>query len=119
MTLPRITVAVCALGAFCGSALADPAQTVLDATMRAAPSARARVVQRVPANAAIDLSSCTERWCYVSWRNLFGYLPVEAIEASPYPPPRAYGGAVVVGTPNVWGPGYYYGGGWGWRGRRW
>lgn len=99
-------------------ALADPALTSLPATMRAAPTPQARVVQRIPANAQIDLSSCRDAWCYVSWRDLFGYIPARAVEAAPYPaggpppPPPAYGAPPpVVVAPVV-------GFGWGW-GRRW
>jgi len=71
---------------FAAPVAADPAVTGAEAAMRQAPSATARIVQRVPANAEIDLSQCSGAWCYVSWRNRFGYLPVAAIARAPYPP---------------------------------
>lgn len=103
--------------AFGGAASADPALTRAPAAMRAAPSAKAQVVQRVPANAQIDLSGCSGGWCYASWRDLFGYLPVGAIGAPSYgptaAPPPPYGGPAVVVAPAFgWG---FYGPGW----RRW
>ena len=96
-------------------ALADPAMTIRPATMRAAPSPKARVLQTIPANADIDLSRCTESWCYVSWRNVFGYVPVSTVEAMPER--RVY---VPATPPVVYAPGYW-GGYWGPRpfGPRW
>jgi hypothetical protein len=64
---------------FAAPSLADPAMTGAPVTMRAAPSGKARVVQQIPANAEIDLSSCNHGWCYSSWRNLFGYIPAEVV----------------------------------------
>ena len=106
---------------------ADPALTVVPSVMRAAPSVRARPVQEVPANAQIDLTSCSGSWCYSSWRNVFGYLPVNSIEVLPDAPPPP---AVVVPAPPViappvvvapwgWGPGYGYRYGYGYGWRRW
>jgi hypothetical protein len=77
--------------------------------MRAAPSGKARVVQNVPARAEIDLSNCSKYWCYASWRDVFGYLPVSVVtgRSAEAPPPEALGPPppVVVG----WGPFYGYG----------
>jgi hypothetical protein len=102
---------------FGGAASADPALTNAPAVMRTAPSPKAQVVQQVPANAQIDLSGCSGGWCYASWRDLFGYLPVRIIGPQPYrpaaPPPPSYGGpAVEVASVFGWG---FYGPGW----RRW
>ena len=94
-------------------ALADPAITTRSTTMRAAPSPKARPVKQVPMDAEIDLNYCARNWCYVSWRNRFGYLPVNTVAALPprrriyvMPPPPIY-------PPGYWGPGYWgpgYGG---------
>ena len=94
-------------------ALADPAITIRSTTMRAAPSPKARPVQQVPIDSEIDLNYCARNWCYVSWRNRFGYLPVNTVAALPprrriyvMPPPPIY-------PPGYWGPGYWgpgYGG---------
>ncbi len=108
-------------------AFADPAHTIAPAIMRATPSVGARVVQRIPANAQIDMSNCTRSWCYVSWRNLFGYVPAGAVAASPYASgaPGYYGpgdyygpgyyGPAIVDPWWGWGRPYYYGWGWGHR----
>lgn len=99
------------------SALADPALTTLPVKMREAPTGQARVVQNIPANAQIDLNSCRDAWCYVSWRDLFGYVPARAVEATPYnagrPAPGYSAPAPAVVVAPVWGWGW--GPGW----RRW
>ena len=108
----RFCLAV-AFGLVASAAAAHPAMTAEPATMRAAPSLHARVVQHIPANAQIDIQTCQERWCAASWRNLDGYVRVETIGASgggpviAAPPPAYgyYGGPVVVGP--AFGFGYY------------
>lgn len=108
-----------ALSLAAGVAAAHPAMTAEPVTMRAAPSSHARIVQHIPPNAQIDVGECRERWCAASWRNLDGYVRVEAIDASggpvvdtPPPPPYGYyggpyyGGSVVVGP--VFGFGYFH-----------
>jgi hypothetical protein len=106
-----------------GVAAAHPAMTADETTMRAAPSGHARVVQSIPAHAQIDIGECGERWCAASWRDMEGYVRVEAIaanseplEGGPPPPPYGYyggpyggpyyGGPVIVGP--VFGFGYYH-----------
>ena len=93
--------------AFClaaGLAFAHPAMTADDTIMRVAPSRHARVVQRIPAHAQIDVADCGEDWCAASWRDLDGFVRVQAIglnEAPLYHPRRYYGGP-------VFGFGYYH-----------
>jgi|SRR5579884_4213760 hypothetical protein len=110
-------VAFCLSIAWGASAAADPATTSEAIAMRAAPSAKARLVQRVPANAEIDLNHCSGDWCYASWRDRFGYLPVAAIASPAYPAPPAYGPpppAYGAWSGGGFGP-FYYGYGWsGW-----
>jgi hypothetical protein len=112
----KLSRAFCLLSAFSSVALADPALTTAASDMRAAPSAKAHVVQRVPARAEIDLSNCSQSWCYASWRNMLGYLPVAAVSAgpvAPIAPDYGYGPPppppVVAGP---WGVGPFYGYGW-------
>jgi uncharacterized protein YraI len=93
------------LGLAAAPAAADPAVTTTAATMHGAPSSKSRLVQTVPANAEIDLNYCSKAWCYVSWRDRFGYLPASAITVQPYP------GAPIGGPPPIAGSGW--GGGWG------
>ncbi len=47
--------------------------------MRAGPSGKAALVQRVPQRAEIELKKCTRSWCRASWRGRFGYVPAEAV----------------------------------------
>ena len=95
-----------------GAASANPAMTANETTMRAAPSSHAGIVQEIPAHAQIDIGDCGERWCAASWRNINGWVRVEAIAPNdaplggPPPGPYAYGGPVVIAP--VFGFGYYY-----------
>jgi hypothetical protein len=101
-----------------GAAAANPAMTADATTMRAAPSSHARIVQRIPARAQIDIGDCDQRWCSASWRDIDGFIRVDAVspndaplEALPPPGPDvAYGGPVVIGP--VFGFGYYRHGHW-------
>jgi hypothetical protein len=103
-----------------GPCFADPAITTATSAMRHSPSLHSRIVQTIPANAEIDLQNCARDWCYVSWRNIFGYIPSFAV-AQGGPPPGVVAPAesvvvapppVVVGPAFVWG-GPYIGGYWG------
>jgi hypothetical protein len=68
-----------------GPAFAELAMSGGPVAMHAAPTGRSRVVQRIPANAQIDMAHCSRGWCYASWRNLFGYIPAEAVVLGPPP----------------------------------
>ncbi len=66
--------------AFSAPALAELAMTGAPVAMRAAPSGKAAVVQRVPASAEIEVDkNCPRGWCRASWRHLSGYIPAEAV----------------------------------------
>ena len=110
---------------FAGPSFAEPGQTIAAATMRKMPSVSSRVVQHIPAYAQIDLSHCGGGWCYGSWRNLFGYIPADAVVTGPpgvgatfaVAPPIAPAPPTVAVAP-AWGwAGPYVGFGWGWQ--RW
>ena len=60
-------------------ALAELAMTGAPVAMRAGPTGRAGVVQRIPQRAEIDLGKCVRDWCRASWRGRFGYVPAEAV----------------------------------------
>jgi hypothetical protein len=60
-------------------ALAELAMTGVPVAMRAGPSVKAGIVQRIPQNAEIALEKCVRNWCRGSWRGRFGYLPAEAV----------------------------------------
>ena len=107
-----VVLATACLG-FAESTLAEPADTVSASIMHRTPNAHSRVVQEIPANARIDLSSCSRGWCYASWRDLFGYVPADAVAAVVAPPPVIVARPVAVAPPWGWG-GPYAGVGWGW-----
>ena len=96
--------------AFAGPSFANSAMTGAPVTMHAAPSGRSHVVQRIPANAEIDLSTCAHGWCRASWRRLVGYIPAEVVVRGPppatlpgneMPPPVVYAPPTHA-TPPVW-----------------
>jgi hypothetical protein len=108
----RFSLAV-AIGLSASAAAAQPAMTAVPVAMRAAPHSHARIVQDIPANAQIDVEGCRDSWCAASWRNVEGYIRVEAIgapgddplvDAPPPPPYGYYGGPVFVGP--LFGFGY-------------
>jgi len=98
-----------ALSLLAGAAFAHPAMTAYDTAMRAAPSGHARIVQHIPGRAQIDIGECGETWCEASWRDIDGYVRVDAIgpnEAPLVERRRYYGGPFIVGP--VFGFGYYH-----------
>jgi hypothetical protein len=109
-------------------ALAEPAMTAQAVTMRSGPTQKSSVVQRMPANAEMDLMKCARGWCRASWRNRFGYVPMEAVVLGPppatlpgqeTPPPVVYALPTYV-TPPVWRwDGAYIGGSWGFGSGNW
>jgi hypothetical protein len=82
---------------FSAPALAELAMTGAPVAMRAAPSWKAAVVQRVPASAEIEVEkNCPRGWRQASWRNRSGYIPCGAVVLGPplagaaMPPPAVF-----------------------------
>jgi len=71
--------------ALAAPALAELAMTGAPVVMRAGPSGRAGIVQRIPRSAEIELIRCARGWCHASWRGRFGYIPAEAVVLGPPP----------------------------------
>jgi hypothetical protein len=126
LILRRLLLAAGLCVGVAGPCFADPAITTASSAMRHEPGLHSRIVQTIPANAEIDLQNCTGDWCYVSWRNIFGYIPSFAVAqggpppgaAAPGPPPVVVAAPpVVVGPVFGWGGPYVggYWGGYGWR----
>jgi hypothetical protein len=91
-------------------ALAELAMTGAPVAMRAGPSGKAAVVQRVPQRAEIELMKCAHSWCRAWWRGRFGYIPTDAVVLGPppatlpgdeMPPPVVYASPTYV-TPPAW-----------------
>jgi hypothetical protein len=114
--------------AFSAPALAGLAMTGGPVAMRAAPSEKAQIVQRIPASAEIEMFKCVRGWCRTWWRGRFGYIPADAVVLGPppatlpgdeLPPPVVYALPTYV-TPPVWrwdGP--YVGGNFGFGSGGW
>ena len=109
-------------------ASAELAMTGAPVTMRAGPTGKAGVVQRIPQRAEIVLEKCVRNWCHASWRGRFGYIPSEAVVLGPPPatlpgdelPPPFLNAQPTYITPPVWrwtGP--YVGGGFGFGSSSW
>jgi hypothetical protein len=114
--------------AFAGPSFASPAMTGAPVTMHAAPNGKSRVVQRIPANAEIDLSTCGRGWCQASWRHLSGYIPAEIVVLGPppatlprneMPPPAVYALPTYVAPPAWRWTGAYVGGNFGFGSGGW
>ncbi|HEY1452523.1 MAG TPA: hypothetical protein VGF57_03585 [Roseiarcus sp.] len=96
--------------AFSAPALAELAMTGSPVAMRSGPAGSARVVQRIPASAEIELSGCRRGWCQASWRHSSGYIPAGAVVLGPPPatlpgkemPPPVVNAAPTYVTPPAW-----------------
>ena len=71
--------------AFSAPALAELAMTGAPVAMRAGPASNARIVQRIPASAEIEVEKCARGWCLASWRNRPGYIPADDVVLGPPP----------------------------------
>jgi hypothetical protein len=128
-----------------GLAAAKPATVVSEVNLRKAPGTDSEVLTLIPKGTTVEVGTCTNGWCQVSWNGMDGYSiapnlglggpgpvrrPVVVGEGGYPPPPGAYPPppGYVVGPPVYYGPGPYYGygpyyggyygRGWGWR-HRW
>jgi hypothetical protein len=125
-----------------GLAAAKPATVVSDVNLRKGPGTDSEIVTLIPKGTMVEVGTCTNGWCQVTWNGMDGYSiapnlglgpkPARPPQGAPYPagypaPPPG----VVVGPPVYYGPGPYYAygpypypyygpywrRGWGWR--RW
>jgi hypothetical protein len=97
----RLCLGLAVSMAFVAPAFAELAMTGAPVAMRAGPSGKAALVQRVPQRAEIELEKCTHSWCRASWRGRSGYVPADAV-ALGSPPTALPGGKMpppVVNAP--------------------
>jgi hypothetical protein len=147
MNLARLAAGVATTMALAISlATAKPATVAADVNLRKGPGTDSEIVTLIPKGTIVEVGTCTNGWCQVTWNGMDGYSiapnlglgpkPVRRPAAGPddypsppgtYPPPPAYvvGPPVYYDPPAYVGPYYYrpyygYGwrGGWGWR-HRW
>jgi hypothetical protein len=106
----RVAFGVCVAVTLAGPALAELAMTGAPVAMRAEPAGKARLVQRIPASAEVEVEKCARGWCRASWRNRWGYIPVDAVVLGPPPatlpgdemPPPFVNLQPTYVTPPVW-----------------
>jgi len=127
-TIVRLCLGLGASIALVAPAVAELAMTGAPVAMRAGPSGKAGVVQRIPQSAEIELLKCARGWCHASWRGRFGYIPSEAVVLGPPPatlpgdelPPPFVNVQPTYVTPPAWrwtGP--YVGGSFGFGSGSW
>jgi hypothetical protein len=103
----------CGLGlsiALIAPANAELAMTGASVTMRAGPTGKATLVQRIPQRAEIVLEKCVRDWCRASWRGRSGYIPADAVVLGPPPatlpgdemPPPVINASPTYITPPAW-----------------
>ena len=127
-TIVRLCLGLGVSIALVAPAMAELAMTGAPVAMRAGPSGKAGVVQRIPQSAEIELLKCARGWCHASWRGRFGYIPAEAVVLGPPPatlpgdelPPPFVNVQPTYVTPPAWrwtGP--YVGGSFGFGSGSW
>jgi hypothetical protein len=129
-------------------AAAKPATVASEVNLRKGPGTDSEIITLIPKGTMVEVGTCTNGWCQVSWNGQDGYSiatnlglggppPVRRRPMAgdyEYPPPLdTYGPppGYVVGPPVYYEPPIYYGpyygrpyygsgwrGGWGWR-RHW
>ena len=132
--------------AFAGAAFAKPTAVIADVNLREAPATTSKILTLIPKGSTVEVASCTNGWCQVSFNSQQGYAIATNLGMGPprtavrRPPPQVYAGGpppgyadepVYVGPPPPYpyyygyygpyfGPRYWgprFGFGWGWR--RW
>ncbi len=127
-TIVRLCLGLGVSIALVAPAMAELAMTGAPVAMRAGPSGKAGVVQRIPQSAEIELLKCARGWCHASWRGIFGYIPEETVVLGPPPatlpgdelPPPFVNVQPTYVTPPTWrwtGP--YIGGSFGFGSGSW
>jgi hypothetical protein len=144
MNLARLAGSVAILTALAtGAAAAKTVTVAAEVNLRKGPGTDSEVITLIPKGTMVEVGTCTNGWCMVSYNGMDGYSIAPNLGLAPrpvrrppdydyppppgvYPPPPAYVvGPPVYYDPPPYGPYYYrpyYGlgwrGGWGWR-HRW
>jgi uncharacterized protein YraI len=129
-----------------GPRSAKTALVTANVNLRSGPGTDSEIITTIPGGSTVRITNCSSEWCAVTWNERSGYAIARNLDTGrprqarqyraqpryaeepddefgppvvyeqpgyypPPPPPVFYG-------PRYYGPGYYYGPGWGWR-RRW
>jgi uncharacterized protein YraI len=123
---------------------AKSALVTANVNLRSGPGTDSEIITTIPGGSTVRITNCSSEWCAVTWNGHSGYAiarnldtgrprQVRQYRAQPgypeepddesgppvvYEEPEYYPPPPVVYGPRYYGPGYYYGPGWGWR-RRW
>ena len=134
-------LATALLLALAGSADANPTTVTAEVNLRDMPTTSGKVLALIPKGTSVELATCTNGWCQVSFNGQQGYVISRNLGIPQAPPPRrvvrrprpqvyADGpppydpGPIYVGPPaypypyyGYYGPSYgpYYGPRWRWR----
>jgi hypothetical protein len=123
-------------------AAAKPATVAAEVNLRKAPGTDSEIITLIPKGTMVEVGTCTNGWCMVSWNGQDGYSIATNLGLGPppvrrrpppdqydYPPPAGtYGPPGYVAGPPVYyeyGPPVYYSPyyrpyyGYGWRGGGW
>jgi hypothetical protein len=126
--IARLCLGVGVSIAFVAPAVAELATTGAPVAMRAGPTGKAGVVERIPQSAEIEVLKCDRGWCRASWRGRFGYIPAEEVVLGPpsptsagdkMPPPVVNGQPTSVTPPAFRWTGPYVGVSGGFGSRSW
>jgi hypothetical protein len=121
-------------------AAAKPATVAAEVNLRKGPGTDSEIITLIPKGTMVEVGSCTNGWCKVTWNGQDGYSiatnlglggpppvrrrPMAAEDDYDYPPPPGMygpppgyvvGPPVYYGAPDYYGPYYgrpYYGPGW-------
>jgi uncharacterized protein YraI len=143
MNLARLAGSVAIFTALAtGVAAAKTVIVAAEVNLRKGPGTDSEIITLIPKGTMVEVGTCTNGWCMVSYDGMDGYSIAPNLGLAPrpvrrppdydyppppgvYPPPPAYVvGPPVYYDPPPYGPYYYrpyYGGwrgGWGWR-HRW
>ena len=145
MNVARVAAGAAVLMAFAVDfAAAKPVTVVAEVNLRKGPGTDSEVLTLIPKGTSVEVGTCTNGWCQVSYNGQDGYSIAPNLGLAPRPAPRPAGAETaeyppppgayppppgyVVGPPVYYGPpavyygpccyyggGPYYRGGWGWR----
>jgi len=114
-----------------GFAAAKPGYAATTVNMRSGPGTANEIVTKIPGGAKLEVNTCTNGWCEVTWNGKSGFAIETALsDRAPVVRrgyPGYYAGGPVYGPPVYYGPPayyygpgpYYYGRGPYWRRRYW
>jgi tetratricopeptide (TPR) repeat protein len=81
---PAVSAATLVL-LFAGLATAKPVVVVSEVNLRKAPGTNSAIITLIPKGAAVEVGTCTNGWCRVSWNGLDGFSIAANLGLAPRP----------------------------------